>query len=237
MKTEYAPFDASSHLDNEEVIAEYLTAAAEDEDPNVLLAAIANVAKARGMARVAQAAGLGRESLYKTLAPGSHPRFETIRAILRALDVEIAVRAPLTDNSGEKSKATAEKREVMTEARRLVKEVVMNELHRAKVKISHVPASKITAAANVLIDGDPSFIEQAKANLAEPATGDRLKAGPMASPRLAEEIIKRMKAPREEPVKSEPPAKSAKEIARVAQSALAAKRRQLRQAAKPAKGR
>ena len=101
MKTEYAPFDASSHLDNEEVIAEYLTAAAEDDDQNVLLTALANVAKARGMARVAEAAGLGRESLYKTLAPGSHPRLETIRAILRALNVEIAVRAPLTDQSGE----------------------------------------------------------------------------------------------------------------------------------------
>ena len=107
MKTEYAPFDASSHLDNEEVIAEYLTAAAEDEDQNVLLAALANVAKARGMARVAGAAGLGRESLYKTLAPGSHPRFETIRAILRALNVEMAVCAPLTAKSGEITELTA----------------------------------------------------------------------------------------------------------------------------------
>jgi probable addiction module antidote protein len=101
MKTDYAPLDIASYLDNEEVIAEYLSAAAEDEDPNVLLAAIANIAKARGMARVAQAAGLGRESLYKTLAPGSHPRFETVRAILRALNVEIAVRPPLTDKSDE----------------------------------------------------------------------------------------------------------------------------------------
>ena len=69
MKTDYAPLDIASYLDNEEVIAEYLTAAAEDEDQNVLLAALAYVAKARGMARVAEAAGLGRESLYKTLAP------------------------------------------------------------------------------------------------------------------------------------------------------------------------
>jgi DNA-binding phage protein len=43
MKTGYAPFDASSHLDNEEVIAEYLTAAAEDENPDVLLLALAAV--------------------------------------------------------------------------------------------------------------------------------------------------------------------------------------------------
>ena len=95
MTTEtYTPMDISSHLDNEEVIAEYLTAAAEDENPDVLLLALANVAKARGMALVAKAAGLGRESLYKALAPGSHPRFETIQAVLRALNVEITVRPP-----------------------------------------------------------------------------------------------------------------------------------------------
>ena len=71
--TEYALFDASSYLDSEEMIAEYLTAAAEDENPDVMLLALANVAKARGMTRVAKAAELSRESLYKTLAPGGPP--------------------------------------------------------------------------------------------------------------------------------------------------------------------
>ncbi len=92
MKTEFATFDAASYLDNEETIAEYLTAAAEDENPDVLLTALADVAKARGMGQVAAAAHLGRESLYKALAPGSHPRFETIQAVLRALNVRIVVR-------------------------------------------------------------------------------------------------------------------------------------------------
>lgn len=91
MKTTYAPFRASDYLDNEEVISEYLTAAAEDENPDVLLAALGEVARARGMARVAADAGLGRESLYKALAPGAHPRFETIAAVLRALNVKISL--------------------------------------------------------------------------------------------------------------------------------------------------
>lgn len=94
MKTEYAPLDVSSYLTDEETIAEYLTAAAEDENPDVLLRALAEVAKARGMTQVARDAGLGRESLYKALAPGSHPRFETINAILRALGVRFVARAP-----------------------------------------------------------------------------------------------------------------------------------------------
>lgn len=97
--TKYATFHAADYLDSEEVIAEYLTAAAEDENPDVLLAALAEVAKARGMARVAADAGLGRESLYKALAPGAHPRFETISAVLRALNVRIALH-PATSSGG-----------------------------------------------------------------------------------------------------------------------------------------
>ena len=44
-----AAFDAADYLDNDVVIAEYLNAALEDENPNVFLQAIADVAKARGM--------------------------------------------------------------------------------------------------------------------------------------------------------------------------------------------
>lgn len=91
MSNDFATFNVSDYLDNDEVIAEYLTAAAEDANPDVLLAALSEVAKARGMAQVAAAAGLGRESLYKALAPGAHPRFETISAVLRALNVKISL--------------------------------------------------------------------------------------------------------------------------------------------------
>ena len=54
---------------------------------------------------------------------------------------------------------------VMTEARRLAKEVVKNEIRAAGMKISHVEASAITKAANELIAADPNFIEQATANI------------------------------------------------------------------------
>ena len=63
--TEFSRFDATDYLDNEETIAEYLTAALEDTNPDVFLAAIADVAKVRGMSQLAKNAGLGRESLYK----------------------------------------------------------------------------------------------------------------------------------------------------------------------------
>jgi probable addiction module antidote protein len=91
MKPTYAPFDPADHLDNDEVIAEYLSAAVEDPDPNMFLAAIGDVAKARGMAQIAKDAGLGRESLYKALSTGAHPRYETVNAVLRALGVKFTV--------------------------------------------------------------------------------------------------------------------------------------------------
>ena len=90
-KVTYSSFDAADYLDNEEVIAEYLSAAAQDDNSDVLLKALSDVAKARGMAQVAKDAGLGRESLYKALAPGAKPRFETIASVMKALNVKIEV--------------------------------------------------------------------------------------------------------------------------------------------------
>lgn len=85
-----APFDAAEYLDSEEMIAEYLTAALESSDPDLIVMAIANVAKARGIANVARDTGLGRESLYKALAPGSKVRFETILKLVDSLGVRLA---------------------------------------------------------------------------------------------------------------------------------------------------
>ena len=73
-----ASFDAADYLNDEETIAEYLTAALEDPNPDVFLAAVRDVARARGMAQLAKDAGLGRESLYKALTPGAKPRYDTV---------------------------------------------------------------------------------------------------------------------------------------------------------------
>lgn len=89
-----APFDASDYLDNEKTIAEYLAAALENPDQDAFLTAVRDVAKARGIADVAARAGLGRESLYKTLKPGAKPRFDTVRRLLAALGVKLDVSPP-----------------------------------------------------------------------------------------------------------------------------------------------
>ncbi len=89
-----APFDAAEYLDNEEVIAEYLSAALEDSNPDVFLQAVADVAKARGITKVAKDAGLGRESLYKALAPGAKIRYDTVRKLMDSLGVRLTVTTP-----------------------------------------------------------------------------------------------------------------------------------------------
>ena len=82
-------FDASRDLHDDEAIAEYMTAVLEANDPDLLLLALADVARVKGMTRVAKDAGIGRESLYKALAPGAKPRFETILKVARALGVKL----------------------------------------------------------------------------------------------------------------------------------------------------
>ena len=84
-----ATFDRSQYLDNNEMIAEYLSQVIEDGDMDELLEAIGNIAKAKGISQIAADTGLGRESLYKTFQSGSKPRFETVMKVLRSLGVNI----------------------------------------------------------------------------------------------------------------------------------------------------
>ena len=86
-------FDPVRYLTDDAAIAEYLDAALEEDDPDIFLLALSDVARARGMANVARETGLGRESLYKTLAPGAKPRFDTIVKVARALGVRFTAHA------------------------------------------------------------------------------------------------------------------------------------------------
>ena len=74
-----------------ELAVEYLNAAAEEQDPRVYLAALRTVAESQGMANVAQAAGVPRESLYRALSGSGNPRFDTLHAILRAAGFKLTV--------------------------------------------------------------------------------------------------------------------------------------------------
>jgi probable addiction module antidote protein len=84
-------FDISQYLDSDEMIAEYLTQVLYEGDNDEFLEAIGYIAKAKGMSKIAQESGLGRESLYKTFASGSKPRFETVMKVINSLGVKLKV--------------------------------------------------------------------------------------------------------------------------------------------------
>ena len=84
-------YEASRFLDSPETISAYLAQSMTSQDPQVLMKALAEVAKAQGVNKVAESAGVNRESLYKTLKGGSKTRYETIQKLMLALGVELTV--------------------------------------------------------------------------------------------------------------------------------------------------
>ena len=86
-------WDAADHLTDKESIAAYLDAALEDDDPELIKAALGDVARAKGMTKIARAAGLGRESLYKALSRGGNPELATVLKVMRALGLKLKVAA------------------------------------------------------------------------------------------------------------------------------------------------
>jgi probable addiction module antidote protein len=87
MKTR--PWDVTEHLETEEDMAAYLEAALAEGDPALVSAALGDIARAKGMAHVAEKAGLGRESLYKALSPEGNPKFATVLKVIQALGLRL----------------------------------------------------------------------------------------------------------------------------------------------------
>src|SRR5229473_4940387 len=84
-------WDAAETLKTKEDIAAYLDAVLEDGDPDLLKAALGDIARAKGMTEIAQAAGLGRANLYKALSPDGNPEFATVARVLKALGLRLTV--------------------------------------------------------------------------------------------------------------------------------------------------
>jgi probable addiction module antidote protein len=92
-KIKTKPWDSAAYLKTDKDIAHYLEAVFEDGDPSLAAAALGDVARAKGMAQIAKAAGLGRESLYKALSPQGNPEFATVLKVMRALGLKLKVAA------------------------------------------------------------------------------------------------------------------------------------------------
>lgn len=89
MKHEVTDFDPAEYLDNDEMIANYLSDALETRDTAYIADAIGVVARAKGMKRVAEDAGVSRESLYRALSENGNPEFGTVLKVLASLNIKL----------------------------------------------------------------------------------------------------------------------------------------------------
>ncbi len=90
-KTTLIPFDAADFLGSEDDIALYLSSVMEDGSAQEIAAALGDIARARGMSKIALDAGLSRESLYKGLSGDRAPTADTMLKVIRALGLRLAV--------------------------------------------------------------------------------------------------------------------------------------------------
>ena len=100
-KTQTRPWDPAEHLETEEDMAAYLNVALDEGDLGLILATLGDIARARRMAVVAQEAGLGRESLYKSLSANGNPEFATVLKVMRSLGLRLQVAAAPDANGGQ----------------------------------------------------------------------------------------------------------------------------------------
>jgi probable addiction module antidote protein len=91
MTLETFPWDTAEQLDTPEEIAAYLEAVFEDGDASFFTHALGIVARAKGMSRIAEQAGVTREALYEALSSDGDPRLSTLLGVIKALGLRLAV--------------------------------------------------------------------------------------------------------------------------------------------------
>ncbi|MBI1252404.1 MAG: putative addiction module antidote protein [Alphaproteobacteria bacterium] len=92
-KAKFSPFDVADHIKTPQDVAHYLDAVLADGDAGEIAEALGVVARAQGMAAIAEESGLSRETLYRTLSDAGNPRLETLIGVLRAMGLRLSVAA------------------------------------------------------------------------------------------------------------------------------------------------
>ncbi len=82
-------WDAAEYLQTKQDVIAYLDAALVENDPQLVTAALGDIARSKGMATVAADSGLGRESLYKSMSENGNPEFATVLKVITALGLRL----------------------------------------------------------------------------------------------------------------------------------------------------
>jgi probable addiction module antidote protein len=73
--------------------AAYLNAALKDGSQDVFLMALRDVAKARGLSRLAFETSLNRENMYRILSKAGNPQLSSLKALLDSLGLKLTIEA------------------------------------------------------------------------------------------------------------------------------------------------
>ena len=86
----FSRYDAAEYLKTPEEMAAYLEICIEeaDGDSRLIIKALGDIARAKGMTKIASKSGLSRESLYKSLSGDISPSFDTIFKVVSALGLK-----------------------------------------------------------------------------------------------------------------------------------------------------
>jgi probable addiction module antidote protein len=108
MRLKTKKYDVANYLDSDEMIAAYLDAAFESGDTSRIAEALGDVARARGMTKIARATGLAREQLYKTLSAEGKPELSTVLKVMAAFGGGLRSNFPPADTGriGRRAKAS-----------------------------------------------------------------------------------------------------------------------------------
>lgn len=91
------PFDPAAYIETPEAVVAYLEAAFEDGDPQIIASMLGDVARSKGMALIAERAGVAREALYKSLSADGNPRLSTLIGVLNAMGLRLTVTTRAAD--------------------------------------------------------------------------------------------------------------------------------------------
>jgi probable addiction module antidote protein len=91
MTIETRPWDPVERLSTHEAQEAYLEAAFEEGDPDLIVAVIGDIARARGMSEIAANANVSREVMYKSFRQGGNPTLNTLSQVARALGYKLNI--------------------------------------------------------------------------------------------------------------------------------------------------
>jgi len=88
-KVTFSKWDPADYINTKEAVIAHIEAALEENDTELFLSVISDIARSKGMTQIARELGLSREGLYRSLAPTGNPSFETVFKLLDILGLRI----------------------------------------------------------------------------------------------------------------------------------------------------